>query len=190
MGKWYLSSILSIAAIAIATASFTISYQQYQHDLELNSMPNIVACLRSLSYEKGQTFPNGGSPNYQPIGVISFDLVNKGTTSATVNRVDVVPIGTMTSGGQGWMTFTIDIDATVTGNGITKIMNKNFSNPTYIQGIGWINKPNYLYMTAYWPNGNGQMLECIPDAVSLTDKWFCGPPVAPSASLAEENACR
>lgn len=185
-----LTYVLSIIAVVISLASLAISYEQYQHELELNSFPNIIACLRSLSYEKGYTIANGGYPIYKPSGIVSFDLVNKGTTAATVNRVDVVPIGTMGSGGQGWMTFTIDIDATVAGNGVTKVINKTFSNVTQVQWNQWIDKPDYLYTTVYWPNGNGPMLECIPTFIPSTGSWSCGPPVAPSASLTEENACR
>jgi hypothetical protein len=175
---------LSIAAIIISSISFLVDWKQFLFFQESNSPPDIIGCIRSFNYEKGRQFSNW----IEPKGVISFDLVNRGNTEATVHRVDVFPYGKGDDGQKDSMWFTLEVQAKVEGNGITTVEEFNFTD-TQVQENFWIEDFEGVWIQAFWPNGNGYQVACEPDIVtSIEGDWFCGYPQ--EDGLVGENACR
>ena len=102
---------VSIGAIILAGFSLVVDWQQLQIIQETNSPADIIACIKSFDYEKGQEYDSGGSAVFN--GKISFDLVNRGNTDATVHRVDVFPVGETEDGGKRNMWFTLEVQQPV-----------------------------------------------------------------------------
>jgi len=182
----YYSLVISIVAIGIAIFSLIIDWQEFMFIQETNSPPDIVACLKSFSYEKGPEFDLGSS--VVPIGEISFDLVNRGNTEAMVHRVDVFPHGKRADGEMDSMWLTMEVQQTVPGNGIITVEPFSFEDKR-VQKNYWVEELEEVALISFWPNGQGPYLICKPDVVTVEESdWFCGYPY--ENGMRGENSCR
>lgn len=181
------SLVIAIVAIGLASLSLVVDWQEYLFTQQINSPPDIVVCLKSFSYEKGSIHDSGRS--IVPIGEISFDLVNRGNTEATVHRVDVFPTGKNIDGERKSMWFELEVQETVSGNGIKTVQPFPFDNEREWTD-NWVEELEEVSLVAFWPNGNGHHLTCQLDRVSVKEgDWACGYPQK-DGGLLGENACR
>lgn len=182
-----LALYISIVAIVLAGISLFVDWQQFEFTQSANSPPDIVVCLKSFDVWGGQEYDLGNS--IIPLGTISFDLVNRGNTEATVHRVDVFPQGKNEEGKDTSMWLELEVQATVAGNGITSVEEFNFEEGRVYKNR-WVDEPEKVVVMAYWPNGDGPRLICKLDQVSVKEgDWFCGYPNE-SGGYTAENACR
>ena len=181
---------ISIGAFVVALFSLAVSWNQSEFMKTVNSPPDIVACITSFSYSKGFTYGEDQYETSYPEGIISFELVNKGSTDATVIRVDVTPLGIRQDGKEGWIWMTIhDIAVVVPAKSSTKVENLEFEADNQVPASRWIDEPENVFITAFWPDGTGSRLTCNPDSISRTNEWFCGYPKQ-EGGYTGENACR
>ena len=177
---------IAIVALVVAGISLVVDWNQSMFFQSSNSPPDIVACLRSFSYEKGPEYDLGRSN--VPVGDISFDLVNRGNTQATVHRVDVFPYGKRADGENAAMWLTLEVQETVPGNGIVTVEEFSFEDQRVYENR-WVEELENVQIMVFWPNGNGPQLTCKLDKVTVKEgDWFCG--YSRLGGYTVENACR
>ena len=166
--------LLPLLGLIVSLVGVYIGWKQYQRakEAESKAQPNVVVCLSSFDYQRSNTRQSGTNSVSDLVGQVSFRLINKGGTEVTVTRVMLVPLGVMHNGQrmEGSEAFFVRIDRDVPAKGVISI-----DNLAYVGNLGvperyWIDKLEKVDVQAFWPSGNGPMLQCMP----AKSGWSCG----------------
>ena len=183
-------TLLSILGLAVTIVGVYLGWLQYQRATEAErvAQPDVVVCLRALSYSRRSTSGMGEEAISVPHGRVSMHLVNKGGTDVTVTRVMVNPVGTWRDGRHGGMgDFAVETNKNVPAKGVTVIADLAFIAPIAVKEKFWIEKPEAVNVRASWPGGVGPMLACVPTSFG----WSCGRQAGGSTrSILVEQACQ
>jgi hypothetical protein len=181
--------ILPILGLIVSIVGVYLGWIQYQSSKEAEraAQPNVVVCLRALSYERSNTRGTGDDTFSVPKGQVSLRLVNNGATAVTVTKVMLNPVGTWRDGRHGGLgSIDVEVDVPVPARGVTPVDNMQFTADFSVQEKFWIDTPESVNVQAYWPGGTGPMLQCIPRATG----WSCGHSDAAGLAIQVDAACQ
>lgn len=181
-----MKAFLAILGLLLSGLGVYFAWLQYQQLEEAKNaaQPNVVVCLRALSYQRSDTQGSGDKALTHPQGKVSFRLVNKGPADVTVRRIFLNPIGTDKDGRHGGLSIEFEIDRNVPGLGVISVEDMAFSSNEWLYEKFWIDKPDAVAVQAYWADVPGPMLTCI-----LRGKWLCGKQTA-GGGLSGDLACQ